>query len=292
MRILILSRNASLYSTERLVESAERRGHEVMVRDPLKFTIEVGRNPTMTYMAQKVLTPDFVIPRIGASITAYGLAVVRQFEEMGVKILNDSTGIACSRDKFRALQILSRSQIAFPRTVFVRRRSEIIRAIDAVGGVPVVIKLLEGAQGMGVVLARDLNTAQALIELLQVAKQNILIQKFVEEANGSDLRVLVLGDRVIAAMRRTAKNPSEFRANIHQGGRAEFVELSQAHQTLAVNAAKILGLKFAGVDMLESKEGPQVLEVNSSPGLEGIEKVSGVDIALSVIQYMEQVVDQ
>lgn len=286
MLIYVLSRKPDLYSTQRLVEAAERRGHDVFVRNPLKFTIEVENPPNIRYLAKEVRKPDAVIPRIGASITIFGLSVVRQFEQMGVYTLNDSNSIACSRDKLRALQVLSRHQVQLPKTIFVRRKSEILDAIETVGGVPVVIKLLEGTQGMGVVLARELNTAQAIIELLQVAKQNILVQKFVDEAQGQDIRAFVVGDRVVAAMRRIA-HPGDFRSNIHRGGRAEPVALSAEFTDAAVKAAKLMGLKVAGVDMLECKSGPVILEVNSSPGLEAIEQTSKVDVADEMIQFIE-----
>ena len=287
MRITLLSRNAALYSTERLFDAALRRGHEVTVRDPLRFTIQIGATATLDYGGQALEKPEAVLARIGASVTAYGLAVVRQFEEMGVTSVNSSMGIACSRDKFRAYQILSRHQIPLPQTVLVRRRHEILRAIESVGGAPVVIKLLEGTQGSGVVLARDLATAQAIIELLQTAKQDILVQKFIEEAANSDIRALVVGDRVVAAMRRRSNRKEEFRSNIHLGGIAEPLELNAPTAALAVRAAKLLNLEVAGVDLIESKNGILVLEVNSSPGIEAIEKVSGIDIADAIIERLE-----
>jgi ribosomal protein S6--L-glutamate ligase len=292
MLIFTLSRNESLYSTQRIVETAERRGHDVFVRDPLAFTIQVQNPPDLLYQSKPITLPNAVIPRIGASITHFGIAVVRQFEQMGVFTLNPSVGIADSRDKLRALQILSKHDVPLPKTVFVRKKREILRAIEEIGGVPVVIKLLEGTQGMGVVLAQDLNTAQAIIELLQVAKQNILVQRFVAEAKGRDIRAFVIGDRVIAAMRRVAGNHDEFRANIHQGGRAEKIELSPETCALAVKSAHLLGLRVAGVDLLEGNKGPLVIEVNSSPGLEGIEKASGVDVAEEIIRYIEHRVER
>jgi ribosomal protein S6--L-glutamate ligase len=286
MLLNVLSRKPDLYSTRRLVEAAERRGHDVFVRNPLMFTIEVENPPNIRYLKKEISKPDAVIPRIGASITIFGLSVVRQFEQMGVYTMNDSNAIACSRDKLRALQVLSRHQVQLPKTVFVRRKNEILDAIEAVGGVPVIIKLLEGTQGMGVVLARELNTAQAIIELLQVAKQNILVQKFIEEAKGQDIRAFVVGDRVVAAMRRIA-HAHEFRSNIHRGGRAEQIELTKEFADAAVKAAQLMGLKVAGVDMLECKIGPVILEVNSSPGLEAIEQTSKVDVANEMIRFIE-----
>jgi ribosomal protein S6--L-glutamate ligase len=286
MLLYILSRKPDLYSTRRIQEAAERRGHDVFVRNPLMFTIEVQNPPNILYLSKALPKPDCVIPRIGASITIFGLSVVRQFEQMGVYTLNDSNAIACSRDKLRALQVLSRHKVLLPKTIFVRRKKEILKAIETLGGVPVVIKLLEGTQGMGVVLAQDLNTARALIELLQVAKQNILVQKFVEESRGRDIRAFVVGGRVVASMRRIASS-EEFRANIHLGGRAEKIELSKDYAEAAVKAAELMGLRIAGVDMLESDEGPMILEVNSSPGLEAIEQTSKVDVADEIIRFVE-----
>lgn len=287
MHIFILSRNASLYSTKRLVETAERRGHDVFVRDPLKFTIQIQDPPSLLYLSKPLTIPSAVIPRIGASITYFGLAVARQFEQMGVFTLNHSNGIACSRDKLRALQILSRHNIPLPKTAFVRKKGEILKAIEELGGVPVVIKLIEGTQGMGVVLAENIASAQAIIELLQVAKQNILIQKFVEEARGKDIRAFVVGERVVAAIRRTSASPFEFRSNVHRGGKAAEVQLPKETEALAIQATKLLGLSVAGVDLLEGKDGPLVVEVNSSPGLEAIERATGVDVAGEILQYIE-----
>lgn len=287
MLLYVLSRKPSLYSTQRLVEAAEKRGHDVFVRNPLNFTIEVQNPPDISYLSNKIPKPDAIIPRIGASITSFGLAVVRQFEQMKVYCVNESNAIACSRDKLRALQTLSRQNMAVPKTVFVRKKKEMAEAIGFVEGVPVVLKLLEGTQGCGVVLARDTHTAQAIMDLLEVTKQGVLVQKFVEEAKGRDLRAFVVGDRVVAAMRRIAGSEDEFRSNLHQGGHAEPVELSQDYRDLAVRAAKLIGLRVAGVDMLESNSGPMILEVNSSPGLEGIEKATGVDVASEIVEFIE-----
>lgn len=288
MRLFILSRNETLYSTKRLVETAERRGHDVFVRDPLKFTIQVPGSPSMFYVSKPVALPHAVIPRIGASITHFGLSVVRQFEKSGVYSVVSSNGIECSRDKLRALQILSMNQVAVPRTAFVHRKQDAISAIEEIGGVPVVIKLLEGSQGKGVVLAKDLNTAQAIMELLQVARQRILVQKFMAESKGTDIRAFVVGNKVVAAIRRTSTKPEEFRSNVHRGGKAEVMTLTKEYETAALRAAELVGLGVAGVDMLETKEGPLVIEVNSSPGLEGIEQASGVDIADSILIYIEE----
>ena len=231
-----------------------------------------------------------MLPRIGASITYFGTAVVRQFQEMGVFCANTAHGIANSRDKLRSLQILSRHQIGIPRTTFVRDKKDVIPAIERVGGAPVVIKLIEGTQGIGVLLAESMNAAESIIELLQSQKQNVLVQKFVAESKGKDIRAFVVGDRVVAAMRRVAQG-QEFRSNVHRGGIAELVELDEEYTQTAVRAAQILGLQVAGVDMLEGKDGPQIMEVNSSPGLEGIEAATGLDIAGSVIDYISAQVD-
>jgi ribosomal protein S6--L-glutamate ligase len=292
VNIFVLSRNSRLYSTRRLVEAAQKRKHDVYVRDPLKFTIQVKDPPDLSYLSRPIVAPDAVIPRIGASITYFGCAVVRQFEQMGVFALNDSNGIASSRDKLAALQLLSRHHLLLPKTAVVRRKHEILKAIDEIGGVPVVIKLIEGTQGVGVVLAKDKLSAQAIIELLQSAKQNILVQKFVAESSGRDIRAFVVGGKIVAAMRRISTNPSEFRANVHRGAKAEGIKLSPDFEKAALKAAEILGLNVAGVDLLESHEGPLVLEVNSSPGLEAIERASGVDIADEIIQFIEKKVSR
>jgi ribosomal protein S6--L-glutamate ligase len=227
-----------------------------------------------------------VLPRIGNSITYYGTAVVRQFEQMDVYTPNTANGIANSRDKLRATQILSRHGVAMPPTTFVRDRADVIPAIESVGGAPVVIKLLEGTQGIGVILAPSMKVAEAIIETLQSTKQNVLIQSYIKESRGRDIRALVVGDRVVAAMRRTAKG-DEFRSNVHRGGSVEAVDLSEEFQATAVRSAQIMGLKVAGVDMLESEDGPLVMEVNSSPGLEGIESATKLDVAGAIIDYVD-----
>jgi len=288
MNIFILSRNSRLYSTRRLVEAAQEAGHDVFVRDPLKFTIQVKDPPSLTYLSKPIQKPDAVIPRVGASITYFGCAVVRQFERMGSFTLNGSVGIANSRDKLSALQLLSCHKILMPKTVVVRRKQEIFKAIESIGGVPVVIKLIEGTQGVGVVLARDLVSAQAIVELLQSAKQNILVQKFVEESSGRDIRAFVVDGKVVAAIRRVSSDPKEFRANVHRGAKAEATKLSPEFERVAIKAAELVGLNVAGVDLLESKAGPLVLEVNSSPGLEAIEGATGVDIAGAIVRYIEK----
>ena len=288
MKIGILSCSPKCYSTRRLKEAAEQRGHRVFVLNTLKLALNVeGDDPHLMYRGKMLSTYDAVIPRIGASITFYGLAVLRQFEQMGVPVLNPALGIARSRDKLHAMQILSRHDIGMPHTAFVRRKEDVLGAIQSVGGAPVIIKLLEGTQGVGVILADTAKVAQAIVETLQSTKQNVLIQKFVKESKGKDLRAFVVGDRVVGAMRRQAQG-DEFRSNVHRGGSATAISLPREYEETAVRAAQILGLKVAGVDMLEGNDGPQVMEVNSSPGLEGIETSTKIDIAGLVIEELEK----
>lgn len=291
MKLAILSCGPKSYSTRRLKEAALARGYNVKVLNTLKFAIDLQQGAPDLYYRQKHLSHyDAVLPRIGASITYYGTAVVRQFEEMGVFCANTSNGISNSRDKLRSLQILSRHQIGIPRTTFVSDKKDVLPAIERVGGAPVVIKLISGTQGIGVLLAESLKAAESIIELLQSQKQDVLIQKFVAESKGKDIRAFVVGDRVVAAMRRVAQG-QEFRSNVHRGGKAEAVELSEEYRETAVRAAQILGLRVAGVDMLEGAKGPQIMEVNSSPGLEGIEKCTQLDIAGAVVEYIAARVD-
>ena len=286
MKLAILSCAPKCYSTRRLLEAARQRGHDARVLNTLKFSLDLEQGePDLFYRQRHLSHYDAVLPRIGASITHFGTAVVRQFEQMEVFCANSSIGIASSRDKLRSLQVLSRHHIGMPTTAFVRDKKDILPAIARVGGAPVVIKLIEGTQGIGVLLAESVKSAEGIIELLQTQKQNVLIQKFVAESKGRDIRAFVIGDRVIAAMRRVAQG-QEFRSNVHRGGLTEPVELSEAYARTAVRAAQILGLRIAGVDMLEAKEGPQVMEVNSSPGLEGIERCTQLDVAGAVIDYM------
>jgi len=287
MKIAILSRSPKAYSTSRLKEAGLERGHQVKVLNTLRFSISVEEEaPELFFRGKKLSTYDGVIPRIGASITLYGTAVVRQFEQMGVFVLNTSQAITTSRDKLHSLQVLSRHDIGIPLSAFVRDKRDVLPAIERVGGAPVIIKLLEGTQGIGVILADTVHVAAAIIETLQSTKQNVLIQKFVAESKGRDVRAFVVGDRVVAAMRRTAQG-QEFRSNVHRGGMTEKVDLDPTYQQTAVQATQIMGLHVAGVDMLEGTDGPQVMEVNSSPGLEGIEAASGMDIAGAIIEYME-----
>ena len=287
MRLAILSRQPDSYTTRRLRLAAEDRSHEVQVLDTLRFAIDLaGDEPDLQYRSGPIDDFDAIIPRIGASITYFGTAVVRQFEQMDVYTPNTSNGIANSRDKLRSIQILSRHEIGMPATAFVRNRADVLPAIERVGGAPVVIKLLEGTQGIGVILAPDTLVASAIIETLQSTKQNVLIQAFVEESKGRDIRALVVGDRVVAAMRRTARG-DEFRSNVHRGGTVEAVDLDADHEATAVRSAQIMGLRVAGVDMLEGRDGPLVMEVNSAPGLEGIETATGLDVAGAIIDFVD-----
>lgn len=289
MKIAILSRGARLYTTRRLREACVARGHKVRVLDTLAFSIEVEQaNPSLHYGDQPLPPLDAIIPRIGASITFFGTAVVRQFEQMGVFCLNSSQAISVSRDKLRSVQILSRHRVGIPRTSFVRKKSAILSAIDRMGGPPIIIKLLEGTQGIGVILADTHKVAEAIIETLQdVAKQNVLLQQFIKESRGRDIRAFVIGGRVVAAMRRVAPG-DEFRSNVHRGGRPEAVTLEPEYERTAIHAAQILGLRVAGVDMLEGADGPKLMEVNSSPGLEGIERATGVDVAGAIVEHIEE----
>jgi ribosomal protein S6--L-glutamate ligase len=284
----LLSRGPRLYSTRRLREAAQRRGHRVRVLDPLRFSMIVAEGaPDLLYDNRHLPALDAVVPRIGASITFYGCAVVRQFEQMGVFCLNTANSISVSRDKLRSIQVLSRHHIGLATTAFVRKPSSVLPAIDHLGGAPVIIKLLEGTQGVGVILADTSRVAEAIIETLQSARQNVLIQSFVQESRGRDIRALVVGHRVVAAMRRRAKG-DEFRSNVHRGGSAEPVELEPEYERTAIQAAQIMGLRVAGVDMLEGETGPKVMEVNSSPGLEGIERATGIDVADEIVQQIEE----
>lgn len=288
LRIAILSCNSQAYSTRRLREACAKRGHHVKVLHTLRFSllVESGR-PALFFRNRKLSRYDAVIPRIGASISSFGTAVVRQFEQMGVFSLNSSYAISSARDKLRGAQILSRHEVGIPPTAFARDRSNVPQAIEAVGGAPVVIKLLEGAQGIGVILAETTKMAEAIIETLHSTQKDVVIQRFVSESRGRDIRALVVGDRVVAAISRQAA-PDEFRANLHRGGRATKIEIDPAFERTAIVAAQVMGLHVAGVDMLEGPDGPQVLEVNSSPGLEGIEAATGVDVASAIVEQLEQ----
>lgn len=286
MKLAILSRAPQAYSTKRLRAAAEQRGHAVKVLNTLRFAIDLsGPEPDLQYRGKLLSDYAAILPRIGNSITYFGTAVVRQFEQMDVYTPNTANGITNSRDKLRASQILSRHNIGMPATTFVHNRADVRQAIKRVGGAPVVIKLLEGTQGIGVILAPDEKTAEAIIETLHSTKQNVLIQSFISESRGKDIRALVVGDRVVAAMRRVAVG-DEFRSNVHRGGTVEPVDLTPEYAQAAVRSAQIMGLRVAGVDMLEGKDGPLVMEVNSSPGLEGIERATGLDVAGAIIDYI------
>ncbi|HRX83510.1 MAG TPA: RimK family alpha-L-glutamate ligase [Phycisphaerae bacterium] len=287
MKIAVLSRSPRCYSTSRLRQAAESRGHKITVLDTMNFAISLETEfPDLYYRGKPMPQFSAVIPRIGASVTYFGTAVVRQFEEMGIFTANSAIGITHSRDKLRSLQILSRHNIGIPHTAFVRNKKDVLPAIERVGGVPIIIKLLEGTQGVGVILAESIKIAEAIIETLQSTRQNVLIQRFVSESKGRDVRAFVVGDRVIAAMRRVAQG-QEFRSNVHRGGVAEPLELDDVYEHTAIRAAQILGLRVAGVDMLETADGPQIMEVNSSPGLEGIERATGMDVAGAILEYIE-----
>jgi ribosomal protein S6--L-glutamate ligase len=286
MRIGVLSRNARLYSTTRLVEAAKEAGHEVRVVDYLRCYMDItSRRPSVLLLGEP-LQFDAIIPRIGASYTFYGTAVVRQFEMMSTFSANESQAIARSRDKLRSLQLLSRAGVGLPTTSFAHSTKDIDGLIDIVGGSPLVVKLLEGTQGVGVVLAETKKAAESVIAAFRQLDANILVQQFVKEAGGADIRAFVVGNRVVAAMERRAA-PGEFRSNLHRGGSAHEVKLTPVERRTAVKAAKTLGLNVSGVDMLRSEAGPLVIEVNSSPGLEGIEKATGVNVAGAVMKFLE-----
>jgi ribosomal protein S6--L-glutamate ligase len=283
----ILSRRRSLYTTRRLVESALKLGHEARVLNPLHcFLVLSRRAPEIYYrgLEARVLDLDVVLPRIGASITEHGLAVVNQFDMMGVPLVNSSQPIARSRDKLRSLQLLSRAGIDIPKTVMVSDPSQIHRALAIVGGPPAVLKVVKGTQGIGVILAETEQAALTVLETFWNLGMNILVQEFIEESEGRDIRALVVGDRVVTAMRRQA-GIGEFRSNVHRGGTGTVVDLPESYRTAALEATRVMELQLAGVDMLESQIGPKVLEINSSPGFEGLERWTGVDIASAIIEY-------
>ncbi len=288
MKIAILSRNPKLYSTRRLVEAAEAKGHEVHVLDVLRCYMNItSMKPEVHYKGEILNGFDAVIPRIGASVTFYGTAVLRQFEMMGVYPLSESVAISRSRDKLRALQLLSRKGIGLPVTGFAHRPDDVDDLIKMVGGAPLVIKLLEGTQGIGVVLAETKSAAESVIEAFMGMKANILVQEFIKEAGGADIRCFVIGDKVVAAMKRQGKE-GEFRSNLHRGGSANLIRITPAERATAVRAAKTMGLNVCGVDLLRSNHGPVVMEVNSSPGLQGIESATNKDIATMIIDFIEK----
>ena len=287
MRIAILSRRPSLYSTQRLKEAGKNRGHEMTVVDYLRCYMDIAsRRPQVVYQGEP-LKVDAVIPRIGASNTFYGTAVVRQFEMMGVFVANESQAISRSRDKLRSLQLLARDGIGLPVTGCAHSTKDIDGLISLAGGTPLVVKLIEGTQGVGVILAETKKAAQAVIEAFRCLDANILVQEYIKEAGGSDVRCFVVGGRVVAAMKRQAA-PGEFRSNLHRGGSAEGIKISPEERSTAVRAARTMGLNISGVDILRSNHGAVVMEVNSSPGLEGIEKATGVDVAGKIIEFIEK----
>ncbi|SHI42669.1 30S ribosomal protein S6--L-glutamate ligase [Algibacter luteus] len=288
MNIVILSRNSNLYSTDRLVEEGVKRGHKVEVIDPLKCDIIIEKEkPTIYYKDRYLDYVDAIIPRIGASVTFYGCAVVRQFEMMGVFTIVTSDAIQRSRDKLRSLQRLSKAGIGMPKTVFTNYSRDVEEVIEHVGGTPVIIKLLEGTQGLGVVLAETKNAAESVLEAFNGLQARVIVQEFIKEAGGADLRALVVDGQVVGAMKRQGKE-GEFRSNLHRGGSANIIKLNHDELKLAMNASRALKLPVCGVDMLQSSRGPLLLEVNSTPGLEGIEAATGRNIAKAVITFIEK----
>lgn len=291
MRIAVLSRNPKLYSTKRLIEAGKAKGHDIFVIDHLKCNIEIEKKkPQIYYNGEYLKDIHAIIPRIGASVTFYGTAVVRQFEMMNVFSTTESIALVRSRDKLRSLQIMSRAGLGLPKTSFANYAKDVNQVIKSVGGAPCVIKLLEGTQGIGVVLAETTKAAESVIEAFNGLQARVIIQEFIKEAGGADIRAFVIGDRVVGAMKRQGKE-GEFRSNLHRGGSAQVIELTDAEERAALKAAKSMGLGVAGVDMLQSSRGPLILEVNSSPGLEGIEAATGKNIAGEIIKYIERNAD-
>ncbi len=292
MRIVILSRGPSLYSTSRLTLAARARGHEVSVIDPLdiQLVVETGR-PSLFAPGMDLRRIDLVIPRIGASISNYGVTVVRQFDLMGIPVLNGAIPIARSRDKLRALQLLTRKRISVPTTVCARSPNAVHEALKVVGGCPAIVKLQQGSQGIGTMIAETPQAVASLLETLWAMGQDIILQQYIRESKGRDVRAIVVGGRVVAAMRRTAK-AGEFRSNLHRGGLGVGITLRRDYRLCAVASARVMGLEVAGVDMVETRSGPKVLEINSSPGLEGIERASGIDVARKIISYAERMVSR
>jgi len=288
MKIGILSTNKNLYSTRRLVEAAKQRGHEVAVINHKRCYMNItSHNPSVHYNGEAIKGIDAVIPRIGASVSFFGTAVVRQFEMMGVYSVNESVAITRSRDKLRATQLLARKGIGLPVTGFANSPDDTEDLLEFVGGAPVVVKLLEGTQGVGVVLAETKKAAESVIEAFSGLKANFMVQEFIKEAGGADIRCLVVGDKVVASMKRQGKE-GEFRSNLHRGGSAKLIKITPEERSTAVRSARVMGLNVAGVDLLRSNHGPVVMEVNSSPGLEGIEKATGRDVAGIIIEFVEK----
>ncbi len=288
LKIAVLSRNVKLYSTQRLIEAAKKRGHSVIIVDPLQCQIEIEKkNPRIYYKGKYLDDVDAIIPRVGASITFYGTAVVRQFEMRKVFSVVESQALVRSRDKLRSLQVLARAGVGLPKTVFTNYTKDTEHVVDAVGGAPMIIKLLEGTQGLGVVLAETKNAANSVLEAFNGLGARVIAQEFIKEAGGADIRAFVVDGQIVGAMKRQGKE-GEFRSNLHRGGSATIIELTDEEERTALKAAKAMGLGVAGVDMLQSEKGPLVLEVNSSPGLEGIENATGRDIAKDIIKYIER----
>jgi ribosomal protein S6--L-glutamate ligase len=291
MRIGILSKNQKLYSTQRLKEAILKAGHKCKILHQNYFAIYVEEDePKLMFKQKNIPKLDAIIPRIAASESTFGLAVLRQFEQIGVFSLNHSNAISLARDKLRTLQVLSRRNIGIPASAFVHKKEDIMPAISHLGGAPIILKLLHGTQGMGVMLAETEKSAEAILETLYLAQKEVIIQKFVAEAKGCDIRAFVVGDRVVAAMRRKAQG-NEFRSNVHRGGITEKVTLTPEVEAVALRAAHILGLRVAGVDILESNDGPKIMEVNASPGLEGIEAATGVNVAGEIVEYLEEQIE-
>lgn len=287
MKIAVLSRNPKLYSTKRLIEAGEKKGHEMIVIDHSKCNIQIEKKkPKVFYKGEQITDVNAIIPRIGASVTFFGTAVVRQFEMMNVFSTVESVALVRSRDKLRSLQILARAGLGLPKTVFTNYSKDVVTPIEAVGGAPCVIKLLEGTQGLGVVLAETKKAAESVLEAFNGLQARVIVQEFIKEAGGADIRVFVIGDRVVGAMKRQGKE-GEFRSNLHRGGSAQIIELNDQEERVALKAARSMGLGVAGVDMLQSSRGPLILEVNSSPGLQGIETATGKNIAGEIIKYIE-----
>jgi ribosomal protein S6--L-glutamate ligase len=287
MKIAILSRNSNLYSTRRLVAAAQKRGHEVLVLDPLKCVLLIERNePRIFYFGKTIEGVDAIIPRIGSSVTFYGAAVVRHFEQMQVFSSVESQALVRSRDKLRSLQLLARAGVGIPKTAIASIPKNIDLVLEQVGGTPVVIKLLEGTQGLGVILAETKKSARSVIESFMVIKANILVQEFIKEAEGADIRAFVIDGKVVGAIKRQG-GQGEFRSNLHRGGKATVIKLSNEEEETAIKAVRRMNLGIAGVDMLQSSRGPLVMEVNASPGLEGIETTTGIDVAEKIIEYIE-----
>jgi len=290
LNIVILSRNKQLYSTKRLAEAISEKGYHPLILDHLKCDIVIEQDkPAMYYNGELIENVAAVIPRIGASVTFYGASVVRQFEMMNIPTVTESQALVRSRDKLRSLQILARSNVGLPKTVFTNYSKEVDMIIDSVGGAPLIVKLLEGTQGYGVVLAPTQKAAESMIEAFHSMKARVIVQEFIEEAKGADIRVFIVDNKVVGAMKRQGKE-GEFRSNLHQGGSGKIIKLTKEERNIALTAARSMNLSIAGVDLLQSGRGPLVLEVNSSPGLEGIEKATGKDIASKILDYAEKLI--